>query len=102
VSAAVATLARTRHAIVLQMAPAAYPVSRWRSLGALAGAGGALLALGHRWRLLSVTGVLVGLARSSPLPSLLLSTLTAVASRRVQLPRTEPIAGVPWRNIDAT
>ncbi len=49
----------------------------WQFL-ALAAASGALIAIVRPWRLLSVTGLLVAVAKSSQLSSLLLSALSAV------------------------
>lgn len=60
--------------------------SPWRFL-ALAAAGGALVAIVRPWRLLSVTGLLVAVAKSSQFSSLLLSALSAVDGPRDREPR---------------
>lgn len=57
----------------------------WQFL-ALAAASGALIAIVRPWRLLSITGLLVAVAKSSQLSSLLLSALSVVDGPRGREP----------------
>jgi hypothetical protein len=81
-SEAASTLARTRRAVVEQMAQASQRPHRWEAAG---------------W----VASVLVTAARTPRLRSLLLATLAGAGSREMPIPRAALLADPRWRKLHA-